>query len=453
MRKNCLLLLLVFLLNSLGSCSDDPAEPENDTNAEYYVLRDGVALNDISEHLNRGAIWWDTHPTTHQPELRCVSIDYLGLTSGSTTILYYIPSEEYPDVPPEIPPLFVRFWRYEARANYEHCLATVETDLTEIFKECHIHRTIPLKLTEGDYELPDNTVELLDTGNLSVTRLIATDTKLDEIGVGCGGGATVDVTVERGTIEVKDPVLKLDIDISNGVLRQYRAVTQSRNKIDVDMSLGLNISGECSVTKEIFKLEPPKIFTVQAGPIPVLIAVDFNIVVGASVGGELELELTLDNVVTDVTTWSGLEYKNKSGQPCVPESSCYDRTVGQTIHSYSAATEPVLDAQATVYFEAFAKETVSATIYGAVGPTVWFKQYIKPSGTWGTFNSKCADDDIDDECQAYISVVGGLDVGGGLVVKFADKTIASWEPSELQFEPIEKTLWDDCVEHHLFGCP
>jgi hypothetical protein len=446
-RKDFLLLLLVLLLSFLGSCSDDPAEPEDDPNAEYYVLQDGVVLIDISEQLNRGAIWWDTHPTKNppEPELRCYNIDWLGWPDGWPKILYYIPSEEYPDVDPLIPPLFLRYWRLEGRDQGTQCLATVETDLTEVFKECHIHKTIPLKLTEGDYELPDDTVELIDTGNLSLTKLKATNTKLGELGVGCGGQAKVDITINRGTIEVKDPVLKLDIDISNSVLRQYRAVTQSRNKIDVDMSLDLDISGECSVTKEIFRLKPPKVFTVQAGPIPVVIAVDFNIVVGASVGGGLKASLALDDVETDVTTWAGLVYKNESGQPCVPESECYDRTVGQKIHSYSAANEPLLDAEVQVYFEAFVKETVSATVYGAAGPEVWFKQYIKPAGTWP--HEKCEYD----LCKAYVSVVAGLDVGGGLVVKFANKTIAKWEPHD--FPPLEKTLWDDCIEHHIAPCP
>jgi hypothetical protein len=443
MRKDCLLLLLVLLISFLGSCSDDPAEPEDDPNAEYYVLQDGVVLIDISEQLNSGYIWWDTHPTKTppEPELRCTRYEYLGWPQGGTKILYYIPSEKYPDIPPEIPPLFLRYWRLEGRPNNSECLATVETDLVEVFKECHIHRTIPLKLNQGDFELPDDTVELIDTGNLALTKLNVIAAKL---GAACSGQATTDITINRGTIEVKDPVLKLDIDISNSVLRQFRVVTQSRNKIDVDMSLDLDVSQKCTFSKEIFKLKPPKIFTVQAGPIPVVIAVDFSIAVGCSLGGAVSVDLTLNDYATDVTTWSGLEYKNDSDQPCDPESSCFDRTVSQKVHSYSAASEPVLDAEVEVYFEAFVKETVSATVYGTVGPTVWFRQYIKPEATWATSNDECANDNINDLCQGYVRVVAGLDVGGGLVVKFANKTIASWQPSKLQFKPIEKTLWDDC---------
>jgi hypothetical protein len=446
MRKDCVVLLLALFFSFFGGCSDDPTEPEDDPNAEYYVLQDNVLLIDISEQLNSGEIWWDFDTVLNEPGL---FVDHLGQLlfwpTDKRKFLYYIPSEEYPDVDPLIPPLFVKFFRFETRHYAESRINTFETDLSEVFKECHIHRTIPLKLGEGDYELPDDTVELIDTGNLSLTKLVATNTKLGELGIGCGGGAKVDVTINRGTIEVNNPVLKLDIDISNGVLHQFSAVTQSRNKIDVDMSLDLDISGECSVTKEIFRLNPPKVFTVQAGPLPVVIAVDFNIVVGAAVGGGLEVNLGLDGVEADVTTWAGLVYNNKSGQPCVPESACYDRTVGQKVHSYSAATEPALEAEVQLYFEAFVKETVSATIYGAVGPEVWFKQYIKPSGTWP--HEECEYD----LCKAYVSVVAGLDVGGGLVVKFANKTIAKWEPHN--FPPIEKTLWDDCIDIHIGPCP
>jgi len=443
MRKDCLILLLVLLFSFLGACSDDPAEPEDDPNAEYYTLQDGVVLIDISEDLNSGYIYWDVNHNTGKPELRHMgTADYLNWPEGWPKILYYIPSEAYPDIDPTYPPVLLKFFRFEARDN-STCIATLETDLVEIFKECHIHRTIPLNLTEGDFELPDDTVELIDTGNLALTKLDVTAAKL---GVGCSGQAKADVTINRGTVEVKDPVLKLDIDISNSVLHQYRAVTQSRNKVDVDMSLDLDISRKCSFSKKIFELKPPKVFTVQAGPIPVVIVVDFDIVLGASVGGAVKVNVALDDVVTDVTTWAGLVYKNDSGQPCVPESSCYDRTVGQKVHSYSAATEPLVEAEVKVYFEAFLKETVTTKVYGAIGPQVWFKQYIKPEGIWPPPDEHCMDDDIADECQAYVRVVAGLEVGGGLVVQFADKTIASWSPNELQFRPIEKTLWDDCMD-------
>ena len=95
-------------------------------------------------------------------------------------------------------------------------------------------------------------------------------------------------------------------------------------------------------------------------------------------------------------------------------------------------------------------ETVTATVYGVVGPKIEFKQYVKADGDYAPFVGECESD----PCKAYVKVVAGLDVGGALVVKFADKTLLKWKPSVTQFKPIEKTLWDDCIDHGLDpDCP
>ena len=434
MRKEYVIVLLALLLSfSTGGCSDKSTEPKDDTDTEWYALQDGVEVIDISGMLDDGTMRYELTESGFELWIRRSYVDFPATAPFSVgDVLYCQPTQQVP---------YVVFQKVDAltsdtkRERDYYLVRTSQADLIDVFKECHIHRTIPLNLGAEDFELPDDTVELIETGDITLTKLDLTKAKLEGT---CSGSLKADITIDRGTVEVLNPRLILDIDISNSILKQFRAVTQSRNKVDVDMSLDLDLSQSCSISKEIYKLQPPKVVTVQAGPIPIFITIDFSVDVGASVGGAVTVNMTLDDYVADVTISSGLVYSNPTGGPCEPEASCYDRVLDQTINSYSAGTEPLVEAKVQVSFELFAKQNISAKVYDVAGPYLWFKQYVKPQGTWPS------EDCGNDLFKAHVEVVAGLDMGGGLKVTFAHKTIASWEPYDL--EPIEKVLWEDCID-------
>jgi hypothetical protein len=432
MRKEYVIVMLALLLGLSGGCSDKSTEAKDDANAESYVLQDGVEVIDISGMLDDGTMRYELTESGFELWIRRSYVDNPTTAPFSVgDVLYCQPTQQVP---------YVVFQKVDVltktkRERDYYVVKTSQADLIDVFKECHIHRRIPLNLGAEDFELPDETVKLIETGDIALTKLDLTKAKL---GVTCSGSTKADITINRGTVEVLDPGLRLDIDISNSILKQFRAVTQSRNKVDVDMSLDLQITQSCSFSKEIYRLKPPKVVTVQAGPIPIFITINFSVDIGASVGGAVTVNLTLDDYVADVTISSGLVYSNPSGEPCEPEASCYDRVLSQTINSYSAATEPLLEAQVQVSFELFARQNISAKVYDVAGPYLWFKQYVKPQGT---MPSEDCDFNIN---QAHVEVVAGLDMGGGLKVEFANKTIASWEPHD--FAPLEKVLWEDCID-------
>jgi hypothetical protein len=299
-------------------------------------------------------------------------------------------------------------------------VGSVEADLVDIFKDADIHRHIPLDLDDGPYEMPENTVQLID-GNLS----LANHPLLKKT---VGAEVKADITVNRGTIEVIDPVLNLDIVIVDSQLIEHRTTTTSRNKMDLDMAVDVQIAVSETQSKTIFRKRSTSV--TMAGPVPVWVEYEFKIDLGMTFKYSAAVQLTLDDYNSDMTCTSGTIWRGEDDYEAINE---------RKIHSYSTGEEPELEAEACLTVMPFVKESFSAMLYSVVGPNIWMMQYVAMEGcVEGTLDPVTFEPKI----EFCIDVSAGNRVGGGVSVGFFDNSVAS---ANLVDETVfEKQLYYEC---------
>lgn len=405
------------------ACSDNPTEPEKDS----YVLQDGVAVVDVSDLIDTRALRWESNGTSFELWIR------KGLSDKGDAspfrkgdVLYCVPTPQVPCV------LFhkVAGWTTTSREVDYYLVKIEQADLVDVYKEASIHKRIPLEGTPEEYRLPTEHITLLDTGNLT---LQADDLPLKFSS--CSASNSNEIRITRGLVELRDPVLELDIEIGDSDLREFSAVATTRSLLDCDLDVVLDMTRSCTWSTPICSLKTERVVTV--GVVPVWVTLTFVIDVGFEVGGEVKAAVRLENYKADITTRAGLVYRNETGAACNPESDCYETVMTQKINSWKADTDPLMDLDITVSCGAFLRETVGAELYRTVGPQFWAKQYLKASGS------------IDEKCdlgsgEVYANLIAGNDFGGALSCKFGKKTLWSWEIYD--FKPIEKELWGDCIK-------